>query len=96
MLVTLAPNTAAFVEAQMGLWNKASSSCKFSLTLYLANVSGQIGPARRSPCRVVAPHWYTPWRTCWGVEAHQQHEASTAEQQTPQGMRSMPYKVFKS
>jgi hypothetical protein len=36
--------------------------------MFLARVSGQIGPEDRSPWRLVAPGWQIPWQICWALK----------------------------
>jgi hypothetical protein len=63
--------------------------------MLLANISGQIGPGDRSPCRLVAPPLADALADLLGIEAHQLHHSFIAEQQRGSAfMLSMPNNVF--
>ena len=69
--------------------NTASRSRKFHFTIFLARVSGQIGPGSRAPCRVVAPPLADALADLLGIKADQLHERLVTEQQAGQRMDAL-------
>jgi hypothetical protein len=86
--VTVAPTTPAFAKARMRPWPTASRSRTCHGPIGLARVSGQIGPGSRSPCRLAAPRWPKPWRTC-GALPHPRHARRITTQQAGQGLDAL-------
>jgi hypothetical protein len=87
--VTVAPTTPAFAKARMRPWPTASWSRTCHGPIWLARVSGQIGPGSRSPCRLAAPRGPRPWRTC-GALPHPRHARRITTQQAGQGLDALP------
>jgi hypothetical protein len=60
-----------------------------------AGVAGQMGPGVRSPCRLVAPRWQMPWRTCWAAKPTKRIKASSLKSKEGRAfMLSTPNKGF--